>query len=83
MMNGGVFFPLRKGILCVQRLGPNDRKSNDRGKSFAYHNRLPFEKLGWVETGGTHQSGSGTEGVRLRQSRHHCGRDRGVFVSNR
>ena len=32
---------------------------------------------------GTHQSGPGTEGVRLRQSRHHCGRDRGIFVSNR
>ena len=74
MMNGGVFFPLRKGILCVQKMG---RNMGNRGKVFAYHERLPSAKLGWVETGGTHQSGPGTERVRLRQSRHHCGRDRG------
>ena len=56
----------------------NDRSSRDnRGTAFAYHERLPSTKLGWVETGGTHQSRPGTEGVRLRQSRHHCGRDRG------
>ena len=24
MMNGGVFFPLRKGIFCVQKMGQND-----------------------------------------------------------
>ena len=41
-----------------------------------YHERLPSATLRWVETGGTNQSGPGTEGVRLRQSRHHCGRDR-------
>ena len=83
MMNRGVFFPLRKGILCVQRVGRNDRSRDDRGTAFAYHERLPSAKLGWVEAGGTYQSGPGTEEVRLRQSRHHCDRDRGVFVSNR
>ena len=73
----GVFFPLRKGIFCVQKMGRNDRSRDNRGTSFAYHERLPSVKLGWVETGGTHQSGPGTKGVHLRQSRHHCGRDRG------
>ena len=77
MMNGGVFFPLRKGILCVQKMRRNDRSRNNRGTAFAYNERLPFAKLEWVETGGPHKSGSGTEGVRLRYSRHHCGRDRG------
>ena len=83
MINRGVFFPLRKGIICVQRMGRNGRRRDNRGIAFAYHERLPpSSKLGWVETRGTHQSGSGTEGVRLRQSRHHCGLDEGDFVSN-
>ena len=74
----GVFFPLRKGIFCVQKMGQNDRsRDNNRGTAFAYHERLLSAKLGWVVTGGTHQSGPGTEGVRLHQSRHHRGRDRG------
>ena len=81
---GGVFFPLRKGIFCVQKMGRNGRGRDNHGTAFAYHERLPSTKLGWVETGGTHQSGPGTEGVLLRQRRHHCGRDRGgVVVSNR
>ena len=79
----GFFFPLKKGTLCVQRLGWNGRKTNNRGTAFAYHKRLPSAKLEWVETGGTHQSSPGTEGVRIRQSRHYCGHDGGVFVSNR
>ena len=83
MVNRGVFFPPRKGALCVQKIGRNDRSRDNRGTTFAYHEPLPSAKLGRVKTRGTHQSGSGTEGVRLRQSRHHCGRDRGVFVSNR
>ena len=83
MMNGGVFFPLRKGIFYVQKMERNDRSRDNRATAFAYHERLPSAKLGLVETRGTHQSGPGTEGVRLRQSRHHCGRDRGVFVSDR
>ena len=83
MMNGGVFFPLREGIFCVQKMGRNGRSRDNRGTAFAYHQRLSSAKLGWVETEGTHQSRPGTEGVRLRQRRHHCGRDRGVFVSNR
>ena len=33
-------------------------------RPFAYHERLPSAKLGQVETGGTHQSEPGTEGVR-------------------
>ena len=74
---GGVFLPLRKGIFCVQKMRRNDRSRDDRGTAFAYHERLPSAKLGWVETGGTHQSRPGTKGVRLRQSRHHCGRDKG------
>ena len=78
---GGVFFPLREGIFCVQKMRRNDHSRDST--AFAYHERLPSAKLGWVETGGTHQSRPGTEGVRLRQSRHHCGRDRRVFVSNR
>ena len=53
---GGVFFPLRKGIFCVQKMGRNDRSMDNRGTAFAYHERLPSAKLGWVETGGTHQS---------------------------
>ena len=64
-------------------MGWNDRSTDNHGKAFAYHEGLPSAKLGWVETGGTHQFGPGTEGVRLRQCRHHCGRDRGVFVSYR
>ena len=80
---GAVFFPLRKGILCIQKMERNDRSRDNRGTAFVYHKRLPFAKLGCVETGGTHPSGPGTEGVCLRQSRHHCGRDRGVFVTNR
>ena len=83
MMNGEVFFPLRKGIICVQKMGRNDRSRDNRGTDFSYHERLPSAKLGRVKTGGTHQPRSGTEGVRLRQSRHHCGRDRGGVVSNR
>ena len=84
MMNGGVFFPPRKGVLCVQKMGRDDRSRENRGTAFfAYHERLPSGKLGWVKTRGTHQSGPGLEGVRLRQSRHHCGRDIGIFVSNR
>ena len=30
MMNGGVFFPPRKGILCVQKMGRNDRSRDNR-----------------------------------------------------
>ena len=82
-MNGGVFFPPRKGVLCVQKMGRNGRSRDNRGTAFAYYERLPSAKLGWVKTRGTHQSGPGPEGARLRQSRHHCGRDRGIFVSNR
>ena len=58
-------------------MGRNDRSRDNRGTAFAYHERLLSAKLGGVETGGTHQSGPDTEGVRLRQSRHHRGRDRG------
>ena len=77
MMNGRVFFPLRKGIFCIQKMGRNDRSRDNRGTAFAYHELLPSTKLGWVETGGTHQSRPGTERVRLRRSRHHFGCDRG------
>ena len=74
---GGSSFPSGKAFSASRKMRRNDRSRNNRGTAFAYHERLPFAKLGWVETGGTHQSGPGTEGVRLRQSRHHCGRDRG------
>ena len=80
---GGVFFPPRKGVLCVHKMGRDDRSRDNRGTAFAYHERLPSAKLEWVKTRGTHQSGPGPEGVRLRQSQHHCGCDRGIFVSNR
>ena len=80
---GGGFFPPRKAVLCVHEMGGDDRSRDNRGTAFAYHERLPSAKLGWVKTRGTHQSGPGMEGVRLRQSWHHCDRDRGVFVSNR
>ena len=80
---GGIFVPPRKGVLCVHEMGRNDRSRDSRRTVFAYHERLPSAKLGWVKTRGTHQSGPGSEGVHLRQSRHHCGRDRGIFVSNR
>ena len=64
MVNEGIFFPIRKGVLCVQRMGRNDRSRDNCGTSvLGYHERLPSAKLGWVETGGTHQSGSGTEGA--------------------
>ena len=62
MMNGAVFFPLRKGILCVQKMGRNNRSRDNRGATFAYHERLPSAKLGWVETGGTHQSDRARKG---------------------
>ena len=83
MMNGGVFFPPWKGVLCVHEMGLNGRSRDNRATAFAYHERLPSAKLGWVKTRGTHQSGPGPERVRLRRSRHHCDRDRGIFVSNR
>ena len=60
----GVFFPLRKGVLCVQKMGRNDGSSDNRGTTFAYEERLSPAKLGWVETGGTIQSGPGMEGAR-------------------
>ena len=72
-----VFFPLRKGTIFLQKMGWNDRSRDNRGTAFAYHERLLSAKLGWVETGGAHQSEPSTEGVRLHQSRYHCGRDRG------
>ena len=31
MISGGVFFSLRKCILCVQRMGPDARCRSDRG----------------------------------------------------
>ena len=80
---GGVFVPPRKGVLCVHEMGRDGRSRGNRGTAFAYHEQLPSAKLGWVKTRGTHQSGPGPEGVRLRQSRHHCGRDKRIFVSNR
>ena len=54
----------------------NDRSRDNCGTAFAHHERLSSSKLGWVETGGPHQSRPGTEGVHLRQSPHHCGRDK-------
>ena len=83
MMSRAVFFPLRKNILCVQEMGQNDHSRDNRGTAFAYHERLPSAKLGSVETGGKHQSGPGTEGMRLCRSRHHWAVTGGVFVSNR
>ena len=77
-----LFFPLRKGPFCVQKMGRNDRSRDNRGTAFAYNERLPSAKLGCVETGGTHQSGPGTEGVRLRQRRINVAVTEGVFVSN-
>ena len=71
MMNEGGLLSLREDILCVQKMGRNDRSRDNCGTVFAYHERLPSANLGWVETGGTHQSGPGTEGVRLRQNRHY------------
>ena len=62
MMNGGVIFPLRKSILCVQKMGWNDRSRDNRGTAFAHHERLPSAKLGWVETEGTHQSDRARKG---------------------
>ena len=47
----GVFFPLRKGIFCVQKMGRNGRGRDNYDTAFAYHERLPSAKLGWVETG--------------------------------
>ena len=58
----GVFFPLRKGILCVQKMGRNDRSRDNRGTAYAHHERLPSAKLEWVETGGTHPSDRARKG---------------------
>ena len=82
MMNGGVFFPLKKGILCVQRMGRNDR-SRASGRAFAYHERLPSAKLGWVETGGTHQSDRARKGCVYVKVGIIVAVTGGVFVSNR
>ena len=72
---GGLLSPQERHFLRPE-MGRNDRSRDNRGTAFAYHEGLPSAKLGWVYTG-THQSGPGTEGVCLRRSRHHCGRDRG------
>ena len=83
MMNGGVFFPLRKGIRCVQKMGRNDRSRDNRGTAFAYHERPPSAKLGWVETRGTHHSDRARKGcvyVKVGIIGVVTG---GVFVSNR
>ena len=82
MLNGEFFFPLRRGIFCIQKMGRNDRSRDNRGTAFAYHERLPSAKLGCVETGGTHQSGPGTEGVRLVNVGIIVAVTEGVFVSN-
>ena len=47
-MRGGGFVPLRKGILCVQRMGWNGRSRNNCGTAFDFHERLPSAKLGGV-----------------------------------
>ena len=82
MMNEGVFFPLSKGILCVQKMGRNDRGRDNRGTAFAYHERLPSAKLGWVETGGTHQSDRAWKGCVYVKVGIIVAVAGGVFVSN-
>ena len=37
MMNGEIFSPPRKGILCVQKMGRNNRSRDNRGTAFTYH----------------------------------------------
>ena len=77
MINVGVFFP------------PQERhplRSEDRAESRNGLLRIKIDcrlesKLEWFETRGTHQSGPGTKGVHLRRSRHHRGRNKGVFVT--
>ena len=83
MMNGGPFFPLKKGILCVQKMGRNGRSRDNRGTAFAYHERLPSVRLGWVETGGTHQSDRARKGCVYVKVGIIMVVTGGVFVSNR
>ena len=83
MMNGGSAFLSGKVFSTFRKRGGIIAEGTIAVRLLRITNDFPSAKLGWVETGGTHQFGPGTEGVRLRQSGHHCGRDRGVLVSNR
>ena len=78
-----VFFPLRKGILCVQKMGRNDRSRDNLGTAFAYHERLPSAKLGWVGTGGTHQADRARKGFVYVKVGIIVAVTGGVFVSSR
>ena len=62
MISEGVFFPLRKGIPCVQRMGRNDRGRGDRGTALRntndcclrskYGSRLgAHTSLDWIRKG--------------------------------
>ena len=83
MMNGGVLFPLMKGIFCVQKMRRNDRSRDNRGTAFAHHERLPSSKLGWVETGGTHQPDRARKGCVYVKVSIIVAVTGGVFVSDR
>ena len=81
-MNGGGFFPLRKDILCVQKMRRNDHSRDNRGTAFTYHERLPSVKLGRVETGGTHQSDRARKGCVYVKVAIIVAVTGGLFVSN-
>ena len=80
-MGGGVFFPSSfpsgKVISACRERGGMTAAGTIAVRHFEYHERLASANQEWVETGGTRQSGPGTERVRLCQNRHHRGHDRG------
>ena len=51
VMDGGVFFPLRKGILCGQRMGRNDRSRSNRGTALRNTNDCRLRNKGGLRLG--------------------------------
>ena len=80
---GGSSFPPGKAFSVSKEWGKMTSAGTIAVRPFAYHERLPSANLRWVDTGGTHQSRPGTDGVRLRQGQHHRGRDGGGVRENR
>ena len=47
----GVFFPLRKGIFCVQKMGRNDRSRDNRGRLLRITNDCRLRSWGGSRLG--------------------------------
>ena len=51
VMNGRIFFPLRKVIFCVQRMRRNDRGRGNRGTALRYTNDCRLQSWGGSRLG--------------------------------